>query len=136
MRCCNVRVNAPYPYSPRKSEQVLRSVTLRESRLTEVKQALQAFQWHRGRDTDAVGLVAALAGLRGASLGVVRAVVVSGLAFCCRYHTAAAIVSPCCPAGHTSESRQPATDGASKERALFIANTSLNRKVSKNWSSY
>ncbi|CAN0476559.1 unnamed protein product, partial [Laminaria digitata] len=54
---------------------VLRSVSLRESRLTEVEQALQAFQWHRGRDTDAVGLVAALAGLRSASLRVVRAVV-------------------------------------------------------------
>lgn len=53
-------------------------MSLRESRLTEVEQALQAFQWHRGRDTDAVGLVAALAGLRSASLGVVRAVVVSG----------------------------------------------------------
>lgn len=68
----------PYPRLSRKKRQVLRSVSLRESRLTEVEQALQAFQWHRGRDTDAVGLVAALAGLRSASLGVIRAVVVSG----------------------------------------------------------
>lgn len=50
---------------------------LRESRLAEVEQALQAFQWHRGLDTDAVGAVSALAGLRDASLEVVRAVVVS-----------------------------------------------------------
>lgn len=42
-----------------------------------MEQALQAFQWHRGRDTDALGLVDALAGLRDASLGVVRAVAVS-----------------------------------------------------------
>lgn len=66
------------PAPATKKWQVLRSVNLRESRLTEVEQALQAFQWHRGRDTDAVGLVAALAGLRSASLGVIRAVVVSG----------------------------------------------------------
>lgn len=49
----------------------------RESRLTQVEQALQAFQWHRGLDTDAVDVVSALAGLRDASLEVVRAVVVS-----------------------------------------------------------
>lgn len=52
---------------------------MRESRLTEVEQALQAFKWHRGLDTDAVGLVDALKGLREASLEVVRAVVVSQL---------------------------------------------------------
>lgn len=50
---------------------------MRESRLTEVEQALQAFKWHRGLDTDAVGLVDALRGLRDASLEVVRAIVVS-----------------------------------------------------------
>lgn len=49
----------------------------RESRLAEVEQALQAFQWHRGLDMDAVGAVSSLAGLRDASLEVVRAVVVS-----------------------------------------------------------
>ena len=57
--------------------QVLRAVNLRESRLAEVERALQAFQWHRGLDTDAVGAVSSLAGLRDASLEVVRAVVVS-----------------------------------------------------------
>lgn len=57
--------------------QVLRSVNTRESRLTQVEQALQAFQWHRGLDTDAIGVVSVLAGLREASLEVVRAVVVS-----------------------------------------------------------
>lgn len=51
---------------------------IREARLAEVEQALQAFQWHRGLDTDAIGAVSALAGLRDASLEVVRAVVVSG----------------------------------------------------------
>lgn len=50
---------------------------LRESRLAEVEQALQAFQWHRGLDTDAIGALSALAGLRDASLEVVQAVVVS-----------------------------------------------------------
>ncbi|CAM9829925.1 unnamed protein product, partial [Scytosiphon promiscuus] len=54
---------------------VLRSVSTRESRLTEVEQALQAFKWHRGRDTDAVGLVDALRGLRETSLEVIRAIV-------------------------------------------------------------
>ncbi|CAM9860676.1 unnamed protein product [Ectocarpus sp. 4 AP-2014] len=53
---------------------VLRSVNARESRLCEVEQALQAFQWHRGLDTDALGVVVSLAGLRDASLDVVRAV--------------------------------------------------------------
>lgn len=53
---------------------VLRSVNARESRLREVEQALQAFQWHRGLDTDALGVVVSLAGLRDASLDVVRAV--------------------------------------------------------------
>lgn len=52
-------------------------MNFRESRLTEVEQALQAFQWHRGLDTDAVAAVSALAGLRDASIEVVRAVVVS-----------------------------------------------------------
>ncbi|CAM9210278.1 unnamed protein product, partial [Hapterophycus canaliculatus] len=54
---------------------VLRSVTMREARLTEVEQALQAFKWHRGLDTDAVGLVDALRGLRDTSLAVARAIV-------------------------------------------------------------
>ncbi|CAM9380944.1 unnamed protein product, partial [Ectocarpus sp. 8 AP-2014] len=53
---------------------VLRSVNARESRLCEVEQALQAFQWHRGLDTDALGVVVSLAGLRDASLDVVRSV--------------------------------------------------------------
>ncbi|CBJ25989.1 hypothetical protein Esi_0018_0054 [Ectocarpus siliculosus] len=53
---------------------VLRCVNARESRLCEVEQALQAFQWHRGLDTDALGVVVSLAGLRDASLDVVRAV--------------------------------------------------------------
>lgn len=57
--------------------QVLHSISTRESRLTQVEQAMQAFQWHRGLDTDAVGVVSALAGLRDASLEVVRVVVVS-----------------------------------------------------------
>ncbi|CAM9358482.1 unnamed protein product [Ectocarpus fasciculatus] len=53
---------------------VLRSVNARELRLCEIEQALQAFQWHRGLDTDAIGVVVSLAGLRDASLDVVRAV--------------------------------------------------------------
>lgn len=52
-------------------------MNLRQKRLTEVEQALQAFQWHRGLDTDAIAAVSALAGLRDASVEVVRAVVVS-----------------------------------------------------------
>lgn len=52
-------------------------MSLRESRLADVEQALQSFQWHRGRDTDAIGLVDALAGLRDTSRDVVQAVVVS-----------------------------------------------------------
>lgn len=49
----------------------------RESSLAEVEQALQAFQWHRGLDTDAVRVVSVLAELREASVEVVRAVMVS-----------------------------------------------------------
>ena len=52
-------------------------MNVRESRLAEVEQALQAFQWHRGLDTDAVRVVSVLAELREASVEVVRAVVVS-----------------------------------------------------------
>lgn len=70
--------------------QVLRAVNLRESRLAEVEQALQAFQWHRGLDTDAIGAVSSLAGLRDASLEVVRAVVVS-----IQYQTSDGIEIPC-----------------------------------------
>lgn len=57
--------------------QVLRCVETRELRLAELRNALQSFQWHRGRDTDAVGLITTLAGLRDASLAVVRAIVAS-----------------------------------------------------------
>lgn len=49
----------------------------RESSLAEVEQALQAFQWHRGLDTDAVRVVSVLAELREASVEVIRAVMVS-----------------------------------------------------------
>lgn len=41
-----------------------------------MKQALRSFQWHRGRDIDADGLLAALVGLRDTSLRVVRAIMV------------------------------------------------------------
>lgn len=57
--------------------QVLRCIASREARLEEVKQVLQAFWWHRGRDTDALGSVDALAGLRYASVDVVLAILVS-----------------------------------------------------------
>lgn len=56
--------------------QVLQTIDERESRLTEVKQALRSFQWHRGRDMDADSLLAALMGLRDTSLRVVRAIMV------------------------------------------------------------
>lgn len=58
------------------SMQVLRTVELREMRLNDVQQALRSFRWYHGRNNDAMSLITALAGLRDASLAVIRAVVV------------------------------------------------------------
>lgn len=62
--------------------QVLRLIDRRESKLTEAKQVLGSFQWHRGRDTDAEGLLAALVGLRNTSRDVVRGVMVRCVPLC------------------------------------------------------